>query len=146
MITQIRYGIRVLLDLAMHQSDGVVQMNDIADRQNISRKYLEQIIQPLKKAGFVNSKRGRSGGHILALPPEVISLAEIVRVFEPEDSDDGIPGGVGYPGYQDALIREAWTDAKKAFYGRLSQVSLADLSIDTTRMLWSDSNLLVFCD
>ncbi|MEH0018182.1 MAG: Rrf2 family transcriptional regulator [Desulfobacter sp.] len=147
LITQTRYGIRILLDLAMHQSEGVVQMSDIATRQNISLKYLERIIQPLKKAGFVYSKRGRSGGHTLALPPEGISLAEVVRIFEPDARQDEEPiGASGYPEFQDALIRDAWQDAKEAFYSRLDKVSLADLSINTTRKLWSHSDILVFCE
>ena len=146
LITQTRYGIRILLDLAMHQSEGVVQMSDIAARQHISLKYLERIIQPLKKAGFVHSKRGRSGGHTLALPPEGISMAEVVRIFEPDTrQEEDALGAYGYPEFQDALIRDAWQDAKEAFY-RLEKVSLADLSINTTQKLWSHSDILVFCE
>ena len=143
-VTQVRYGIRILLDLAMHQSTGVVQMKDIANRQDISLKYLEQIIRPFKKAGLVKSKRGRNGGHTLARSPESISLAEIVMVFEKEPlSDTELFLASGYSQYQDALITQAWEEAKKAFYNRLGQVTLAHLSIDTTKMLWKDSDIVV---
>lgn len=144
LITQTRYGIRILLDLAMHQRKEVVQMSEIADRQNISMKYLEQIIQVLKKAGFVHSKRGRNGGHTLAMTPESISLDQVVSVFETDNSIDSLDDDAGYPEFQDKLIRDVWQDAKQAFYGRLGQVTLADLSIHTTRKLWDNSGILVF--
>lgn len=144
LVTQVRYGIRILLDLAMHQSNGVVQMGDIANRQNISLKYLEQLIRPFKKAGFVESKRGRNGGHTLARSPESITLAQIVRVFEKEQLRHPIDQSPeGYSTYQDTLITQAWDEAKQAFYDRLEKVTLANLSIDTTKMLWKDSDILI---
>ncbi len=145
LVTQVRYSIRILLDLAMNQSKGVVQMSDIASRQKLSSKYLEQLIQPFKKAGFVVSKRGRKGGHCLARTPEEITLAQIVRVFEKEhDAIEASEDTEGYSEYQDSLIREAWNEAKKAFYGRLERVTLADLSVDTTKKLWKNSDILIF--
>ena len=145
LVTQVRYGIRILLDLAMNQGKDVVQMSDISSRQNISLKYLEQLIRPIKDAGFVISKRGRKGGHRLSISPENITLAQIVRIFEkeygPGEADDDKEG---YSEYQDSLIRKAWDEARTAFYERLDKVTLADLSIDTTKKLWSDSDLLIF--
>ena len=142
--TQVRYGTRILLDLAMHQSEGMVQMGDIAARQNISIKYLEQLIRPIQSAGFVTSKRGPKGGHCLARNPEKITLAQIIRVFEKkhapnEPSDDTST----YSEYQDSLIRDAWNEAIEAFYNRLAKVTLADLSIGTTKKLWTSSDLLI---
>ncbi len=145
LVTQVRYGIRILLDLAMHQSDGVVQMSDVAARQNISLKYLEQLIRPFKEAGFVESKRGRKGGHRLARTPELITLAQIIKVFE-KAHDPYVPPNdtSSYSEYQDSLIRDAWDEAMAAFYNRLERVTLSDLSIDTTKKLWGDSDLLIF--
>jgi Rrf2 family iron-sulfur cluster assembly transcriptional regulator len=144
LVTQVRYGIRILLDLAMHQSSGVVQMRDIANRQDISLKYLEQLIRPFKQAGFVKSKRGRNGGHTLARSPEAITLAQIIKVFEKEqDAKDIQQLSQGYSKYQDTLITQAWEEAKQAFYDRLEKVTLANLSIDTTKMLWQDSDILI---
>jgi len=145
LVTQIRYGTRILLDLAMHQSDGLVQMSDIASRQNISLKYLEQLIRPIKNAGFVTSKRGRNGGHRLARNPENITLAQIVRIFEKEyEPYDPSGDKEQYSEYQDSLIRQAWEEAGEAFYSKLEKVTLADLSIDTTKKLWKASDLLIF--
>ncbi|MCP3876443.1 MAG: Rrf2 family transcriptional regulator [Desulfobacteraceae bacterium] len=145
LVTQVRYGIRIMLDLAMNQGKEVVQMGDISSRQNISLKYLEQLIRPIKEAGFVISKRGRKGGHRLAISPEKITLAQIVRIFEKEVTlQDSAEDKEGYSEYQDSLIRGAWDEAIEAFYNRLEKVTLADLSLDTTKKIWSDSDLLIF--
>lgn len=145
LITQVRYGIRILLDIAMHQKDGVVQMSDVAVRQNISIKYLEQLIRPFKEAGFVESKRGRKGGHRLSKMPDEITLAQIIKVFEKEH-DPYLPPNdeSSYSEYQDSLIRDAWDEAMVAFYERLERVTLADLTLGTTKQLWKGSDLLIF--
>ncbi|NOX34172.1 MAG: Rrf2 family transcriptional regulator [Deltaproteobacteria bacterium] len=145
LVTQVRYGTRILLDLAMHQSKGIVQMGDIASRQNISLKYLEQLIMPIKNAGLVTSKRGPKGGHRLAKSPDQITLAQIIRIFEKEYVPKEISDDTStYSEHQDSLIREAWDEALEAFYNRLEKVTLADLSIGTTKKLWESSGLLIF--
>jgi len=145
LVTQVRYGTRILLDLAMHQSKEIVQMRDIASRQKISLKYLEQLIMPIKNAGFVKSKRGPKGGHSLAMKPDQITLAQIIRVFEKERAPrDPLKDTSSYSEYQDLLIQEAWDEAIEAFYRRLEKVTLADLSIGTTKKLWKTSDLLIF--
>ncbi|HLD47293.1 MAG TPA: Rrf2 family transcriptional regulator, partial [Desulfobaccales bacterium] len=80
--TKSRYGTRLLLDMAQHYNQGPVQLGDIAKRQNISVKYLEQIIIPLKKANYVQSVRGPKGGHALTRPPKEITVGEIVALLE----------------------------------------------------------------
>ncbi|MBU8910653.1 MAG: Rrf2 family transcriptional regulator [Desulfobacterales bacterium] len=143
--TQVRYGTRILLDLAMHQSKGIVQMGDIGSRQNISLKYLEQLIMPIKNAGFVTTKRGPKGGYRLAKSPDQITLAQVVRVFEKEHTPQKTYDDTSsYSEHQDFLIREAWDEAIEAFYNRLGKVTLEDLSIKTTKKLWKNSNLLIF--
>ena len=80
--TRSRYGTRLMLDLAEHYHKGPLHLNTIALRQGISVKYLEQIIIPLKKANYIQSVRGPKGGHILARPPEEITVGEIVALLE----------------------------------------------------------------
>ena len=80
--TRGRYGVRLMLDLALHYGEGPVLLKDIAGRQGISEKYLWQLINPLKTVGLIGSTRGAHGGYVLARPPEEISLREIVRVLE----------------------------------------------------------------
>jgi len=143
--TQVRYGIRILLDLSMHQSRGVVQMGDIASRQNISLKYLEQLIIPIKNAGFVTSKRGPKGGHSLAKSPNKITLAQIIRAFEKKSTPMNILEDTSnYSALQDSLICDAWNEAIEAFYNKLEKITLADLSMETTKRIWKNSELLVF--
>ncbi len=79
--TRSRYGTRLMLDMAQHYNDGPIHLSDIAKRQDLSVKYLEQIIIPLKKAGYIESLRGPQGGHILAKPPEEITVKEIVGLL-----------------------------------------------------------------
>lgn len=80
--TKGRYGLRAVLDLAIHSEEEAAALSSIAQRQNISISYLEQLIAKLKKAGIVESKRGAQGGYKLAKPPEEISVGEILRVLE----------------------------------------------------------------
>ena len=80
--TRSRYGTRFMIDLAHNSTDSPVQLNEIAKRQNISVKYLEQLVAPLKKANLIKSVRGPKGGHMLARPPDEITLGEIVDVLE----------------------------------------------------------------
>ena len=80
--TRSRYGTRMMLDLAQHYDDGPVQIGEIAKRQDISVKYLEQLIIPLKKANYITSVRGPKGGHVLAKSPEEITVGEVVKLLE----------------------------------------------------------------
>ena len=72
--TRGRYGLRALIDLAVHETDGAVSAQSIAQRQNISESYLEQLIRKLKQDGLVDSVRGAGGGYRLAKPAEEISV------------------------------------------------------------------------
>ena len=64
--TKGRYALRLMLDLAQNRNEGFVALKDIADRQDISKKYLEQIVTPLNRAGLLKSGRGAQGGYRLA--------------------------------------------------------------------------------
>lgn len=77
-----RYALRTLIMLAERYEQGRVQIGDIAESQQVPRKFLELILLQLKAAGLVDSLRGRSGGYWLARPPCDISFAEIIRVVE----------------------------------------------------------------
>ena len=80
--TKGRYGLRAAIDLAMYAKTEPVSLSDVAERQNISISYLEQLIAKLKKAGIVQSTRGAQGGYSLAKAPEEISVGEILRALE----------------------------------------------------------------
>ena len=80
--TKGRYALRMMLDLATHQGDGYVALKDIAQRQEISKKYLEQIVTPLARVGLVKSERGSQGGYRLTKDPADYTAGEILRAIE----------------------------------------------------------------
>ncbi len=80
--TKGRYGLRAVIDLAMYAKTEPVSLSDVAERQNISISYLEQLVAKLKKAGIVQSTRGAQGGYALAKAPEEISVGEVLRALE----------------------------------------------------------------
>lgn len=76
------YALKAILDLAIHYNKGLVRIQEIAERQDIPLKYLEQILLALKGAGYVKSQRGAKGGYYLAKKPKEIKLGEVVRLME----------------------------------------------------------------
>ena len=80
--TKGRYALRLMLDLAMHSTGNPVSLKDVAKRQGISDKYLEQIISILNRAGYVKSVRGAQGGYMLRRDPEEYTVGMILRLTE----------------------------------------------------------------
>ncbi|NLM14214.1 MAG: Rrf2 family transcriptional regulator [Epulopiscium sp.] len=80
--TKGRYGLKAMVDLAIHSQDKHIALRHIAERQDISEHYLEQLIAVLRKAGLVKSIRGAQGGYSLAVPPEEITVGDILRALE----------------------------------------------------------------
>ena len=80
--TRGRYGVRLMLDLAEHYHQGTITLGDVALRQDISEKYLGQLVNPLKNAGLISSTRGSAGGYRLSLPPSQITVKDILLVLE----------------------------------------------------------------
>jgi Rrf2 family transcriptional regulator, cysteine metabolism repressor len=80
--TKGRYGLRAMVDLAIHSSDGQVALNAIAQRQEISANYLEQVFSTLRKAGLVKSIKGAQGGYLMAMRPSQMTVGMILRALE----------------------------------------------------------------
>jgi len=118
----------MMLDLSQHYDEGPVQIGKISKRQDISVKYLEQLIIPLKKADFIKSVRGPKGGHMLARPPGEITVGEIVKVLE---------GGIDLSGCIEnpeecnrsdtCLTRGIWEEASKAMEDKLNAITLSKM-------------------
>jgi Rrf2 family iron-sulfur cluster assembly transcriptional regulator len=126
--TRSRYGARILVDLARYSNQGPVQIGEISKRQDISVKYLEQLIRPLKQAKMVNSVRGPKGGHLLALKPEDITLGQIVRLFEGQSElVECISNPEKCSMSDDCQVRLAWGDATRVLYEKLDRTTIADL-------------------
>lgn len=126
--TKTRYGTRILIELALQINQGAVQVSKISLNQKISVKYLEQLLQTLKRAGIVKSLRGPKGGHLLAKDPEEIFLGQIVRLFEGQTD---LVECISFPEKcemaADCLVRNAWHDATSVLYEKLDGISIADL-------------------
>jgi Rrf2 family protein len=126
--TRSRYGARILVDLARHNGQGPVQIGEISKRQDISVKYLEQLIRPLKQASMVTSVRGPKGGHLLAKKPEEITLGQIVRLFEGQSE---LVECISHPEKcsmsDDCQVRLAWKDATRVLYEKLDSTTISDL-------------------
>jgi Rrf2 family iron-sulfur cluster assembly transcriptional regulator len=126
--TRSRYGTRLLLDMAQHYNQGPIQLGDIAKRQEISLKYLEQIIIPLKKAHFIKTVRGPKGGHILARPPDEITVAEVVALLEEGVSLVECTERAEVCRRADTCpTRLIWKEASQAMINTLKSITLADL-------------------
>ena len=124
--TRSRYGTRMMLDLAQHYDEGPIQIADIAKRQDISVKYLEQLIIPLKKVNLIKSVRGPKGGHVLARPPDEVTVGEIVRVLEGGiDLAGCIENPNGCNRSSRCLTRCIWEEASKAMQDRLNSTALS---------------------
>ena len=126
--TRARYGTRALLDLALHQGERPVILKDIAQRQQVSLRYLEHIIGSLIAAGIIRSTRGARGGVSLARPPEEIKLSEVVQVLEGSITPAECVDNPGICDRSDLCVtRDIWDELKKAMNGLLESITLQDL-------------------
>ena len=118
----------MMLELAREYGRGYIFLKVIAGRQEISEKYLSQIVLTLKSRGLVASSRGAKGGHMLSRPPSEISVREIVEALE---GDPGIVECVRNPSIcgknADCAAARLWGDLEKAVYETLDSTTLADL-------------------
>lgn len=76
------YALKTILDLALHYGNGPVTIHDLAGRADIPSKFLEQILLDLKRGGFVESRRGKIGGYVLAKQPSQIKLGDVIRFID----------------------------------------------------------------
>lgn len=127
--TRSRYGVRLMVDMAQHYDEGPVRLGEIAKRQGIPLKYLEQIIIPLKKAQYVRSARGPKGGHMLAKPAETITVGQVVALLERglqltrcSDQPEGCARS------NDCAARLLWKEVSEAIFERLDAITLAELA------------------
>lgn len=126
--TRSRYGTRMLLDIALNGGEGPVRISDISKRQGVSVKYLEKLIRPLKKADYIKSKRGPKGGHMLAKPPQEISVGEVVRLLEGELAlTECAANGSVCNGSADCIMRQVWVKVTGAMYKQLDALRFSDL-------------------
>ena len=138
--TKGRYALRMLLDLAEHQEDGFIALKDIAERQHISKKYLEQIIPVLNKSDILLANRGYQGGYRLAKSPEHYTVGDILRLTE------GSLAPVACLDYDpmqcerssDCLTLPVWKGLYKAITDYLDSITLRDILDSNSAMIAND--------
>ncbi len=126
--TRTRYGIRAILELAGHYKQGPLQISAIAKKQDISVKYLEQLMTTLRSGGFVKSVRGSKGGYTLAKAPNHIKLDEVFNCLEGPVITVECVKDENYCGrFADCIAREVWGKVQDAITAVLRSISLQDL-------------------
>ena len=127
--TKGRYAVRVMIDLAQNGNGKCVAVRQIAERQDISEKYLEQIISSLKKAGYVKSLRGAQGGYMLAREPKTYTVGTILRLTEgsmkPVACLEDEPNQCSKAG--ECVTLRLWKMLDEAMESVLDKVTLQDL-------------------
>ncbi|MEI8167256.1 MAG: Rrf2 family transcriptional regulator, partial [Chloroflexales bacterium] len=123
------YALRALFDLAQHIGQGPVQSDEIATRQGVPVNYLNQLLITMRRAGLIESLRGPQGGHMLARPPEAITLRDILVALDGplltgETARDDLHPTV--PEDHD-LVDEFWCELRGRIEGLLDAISLDDL-------------------
>ncbi len=128
-----RYATRAILDLSLLADQGPIQIADIAERQNIPVKFLQQILVALKMTGFVQSRKGPGGGYLLAMPPRDITLGAVVRAMDGPIAPISCVSVTkfsecGCPNPEVCSLRNAFKDVRNAIANVLDSTTFADLS------------------
>lgn len=121
--TKGRYGVTLMIDLGMNHGEGPVSLKSVAERQQLSEHYLEQLIAPLRNAGLVRSIRGAYGGYVLAKTPHEITVGDIIRVLE---------GPITIVDEPEEELAELWDKVRDNINSVLDGTTLQDL-IDKKR-------------
>jgi len=119
--TKGRYGLTIMMELAMKFGEGPISLKSIAERNQLSEHYLEQLIAPLRNAGLVKSVRGAYGGYILSKEPEQITSGDIIRILE------GPISPVDFTEEDDPAKRHLWLRIRDSIAEVLDSTTLADM-------------------
>ena len=126
--TKIRYGARAMLELASHYGEGPIELKEIAKKENISLKYLEQVINPLRGAGLVKAVRGSKGGYSLAKPPSEICLYDVVETLEgPLNLLECLRDSKVCQKVPSCVTRDIWQEVSEAISKIFYSVTLEDM-------------------
>ena len=133
--TKGRYGVSAMYDLAMHYGEGPISLRSVAQRQEISEHYLEQLMGSLRKAGYVKSVRGAQGGYSLARDPGSITVGDVVRIMEgPITLVDCLMSGHEKNDYchraDVCVTRNVWAKIRDSICEVLDSITLEDLCND----------------
>ena len=127
--TRTRYAVRAMIELARHELTRPLQLKIIAERQEISVKYLEQLMAVLKSAGLIKSIRGSKGGYVLARAPNQIALSDILHCVEaPITTVECVEDSASCARAADCAAREIWRRVEQAIEQVLQSITLQDVA------------------
>ncbi|HEY7649905.1 MAG TPA: Rrf2 family transcriptional regulator [Methylomirabilota bacterium] len=119
------YAIEAVLDLAVHHGRGLISIQEIAARQHIPQRYLEQVLLALKRAGFLASRRGAAGGYHLSRAPEEISVGDVLRAVEGADAPFEPVSRAERDGHD---LAELWDEIAEAVSGVVDRLTFGVLA------------------
>ena len=128
--TKGEYASRAMFELSLKHNQGAVSIHDIAQKMELPVKYLEQILLALKNAGFVHSKRGVTGGYYLAKPPDMITVAQVIRVMDGPLAPISCVSQMAYEQCKEEPscgLRSLWLEVRNAIADILDHTTFADL-------------------
>lgn len=143
------YASRAVLDLVMHYEQRPARIEDIARRQHIPKKYLEQVLLALKKAGLVHSVRGREGGYQLARPPEEIMLGEVIQatdgpLFPVPCLSQTVGRSCICPNPDTCGLRTVWMEVRDAIAKVLDHTSMAQIRQRCEQLQFEHSSMWMY--
>ena len=125
--TKGRYAVTAMLDLALHQGQGPINLSEISSRQGISLSYLEQLFSRLRKGGLVFSSRGPGGGYSLGRASTDISVSDVISAVDETVDATRCHGKKNCRGEDRCLTHDLWEELSQQITGFLSNISLASL-------------------
>jgi len=139
--TKGRYGLRAMVDLAVYSIGDHVSLKNIAERQNISEGYLEQVFSTLRKAGLINSIKGAQGGYVLAAKPADITVGAILRALEGNLSviDEKDLSEKTNDSIEDCIRENVWNAINISINTVVDGISLEDLVNEYKKMINSEA-------
>lgn len=133
--TKVRYAARAMIELANKYNNEPIQLNDVACSQDISVKYLEQVMAPLRARGFVRTQKGSRGGYHLAVEPSKITLYDIVESIEGSLSPVAcVDSDLYCDRIEKCVTRSVWTGVRDAIKKELESKTLEDLAKEQEKL------------
>jgi len=132
--TKGRYGLRAMIDLALYSKNDLVPLASIAERQDISKSYLEQVFSALRKAGLVKSIKGAQGGYILSSEAEDITVGMILRALEGDLSVVPADDTTDINRIESYIRDKIWNELDKRVFSYIDEITLKDIIDDYLKM------------
>lgn len=147
--TKGRYGLRALIDLAVHSEEEAVSISSVSVRQGISESYLEQLVGKMRRAGLVVSIRGAQGGYRLAKPASEISVGDILRALEGNLEAVECPGLNEDRGCEEAdfcVTKYVWQRINESITDAVDGITLDQLVLESKKASEKRKNMTIKCE